>query len=206
MASASKAASASPSGVNQNKPKMTASYLRWQLEKKSVHRAFDFDVYYPLLKSHTWASRIITFSPALAQACVNYYQARFNRRTSDLRPEDVKLLRDLEGSLDNAMTTSSSTRFFVRMSNRSPKDGFPLDPSALSRQFQSELSKFQTPASATASTAAAAAAAPTAPPAPPTDTSTSADEGEEYEDALFARYSANQLMVAYSGIPRMRHL
>lgn len=176
---------------------MTESYLRWQLEKKSVHRPFDFDVYYPLIKDHTWASRIIPFSPNLAQACVNYYQARFNNRTSTLRPGDVELLRDLERSLDDVMSASSSTSFFIRMSNRSPKDGFPLEASKLSRKFQSELSKIESSLSVTApvSTAASASASVAATSASTAPPSSESDD----EDPLLTKYSANDIMVAYSG-------
>ena len=180
--------------ATQKMPGMTESYLRWQLEKKSVHRPFDFDVYYPLLKDHTWASRIIPFSSNLAQACVNYYQARFSKRISRLRPEDVKLLRDLERSLDDAMSASSCTNFFIRMSNRSPKDGFPLEASKLSREFKSELSKITSnPLAMT--TASAATSASAVPPSPESDD----------EDALLTEYSANDIMVAYSGDPHTNH-
>ena len=126
-----------------------ARLLQHHLDKKRLHRPFDFDAYFPLLRAHTWPSSIIPFPPPLARACVNYYQARFNGRRARLRQEDVALLRGLEASLDSAMAErsgansandgASANSFFVRMSNRSPKDGYPLDPTKLYNAFVEEI-------------------------------------------------------------------
>lgn len=109
------------------------------LAKKARHRPFDFDQYYPRIQNHTSSSTIQPFSPDLAQACVNYYQARFNGRRHLFCPQDAALLVKLEATLDQYMVTSRSDGFFLRMTNRSPKDGMPLDSGALRRNFLVEL-------------------------------------------------------------------
>ena len=126
------------------------SYLATKLARKATHQPFDFDRWYPSLRKHTWRSVVLPFPPSLARACVNYYQARYNSRVGRFTPADAALLRDLESRLDHEMGAARPSDdgracsggqtdgegdgrdrggggVFVRMSNRSPKDGTPLD-------------------------------------------------------------------------------
>ena len=176
------------------------------LTRKATHHEFDFEIWYATLSQHTWDSAALLFSPARAQACVNYYQgelqcsshvrgalgrsltallvrslltpprslhnqARFNGRATVFTAADRDVLRELEASLDREMQSLGSddgAGFFVRMSNRSPKDGMPLDPSSLRTKLVSML---------------------------PESISTADDDAE----ALFRGASANDAMTAYCG-------
>jgi hypothetical protein len=89
------------------------SYLAMKLSQKAEHHEFDFDVWYPRLKAHTWASTAVPFSHALATACVHYYQARYNSRRGVFSLEDLALLRELEATLDREMGGDGG--FFVRI-------------------------------------------------------------------------------------------
>ena len=127
---------------------MSASFLSAQLAKKREHRPFDFDMYYRHIEAHTWRSTIIPFSKELAEACVRYYKSRYNigpQSPSLTSSRDAQLLRTLEAQIDREIKAASAQRqsgqCFIRMSNRSPKDGCPLDTSKFRRDARAELVK-----------------------------------------------------------------
>ncbi|EKD71742.1 MAG: hypothetical protein ACD_46C00111G0002 [uncultured bacterium] len=97
-----------------------------RLKKKELHFDFDFDMWYDKLKDYSFKSDVVPITPEIAQAMVNYYSNRFYKRNV-LTKEDVKLLEKLRRNIQLHLNKSKSTHgFFVRMSNRSPKDGTPL--------------------------------------------------------------------------------
>lgn len=99
-----------------------------KLSKKAVHLPFDFDQWYDQLKAHTFKSSILTVDPDTANAMVHFYQTRFLEKDS-LTDHDIELLNTLKNQIAAEMTTlmqESSSGIFVRMSDRSPKDGTPL--------------------------------------------------------------------------------
>ncbi len=108
----------------QAKELMSKHYI----DKKSIHFPFDFDRWYENLKPFTFNSEVISISPDTARAMVNFYQYHYNHREDALKPEDIQILMNLEKEIEQSLSSLNKTGkgVFVRMSNRSPKDGSPL--------------------------------------------------------------------------------
>lgn len=110
---------------------MTPAYAKQQkVDKKAVHFPYDFDRWFARLKPFTFNSEVLAVSPELATAMIRFYQAHFKIRNA-LTNDDIKLLLDLEDRIQRSIMvsnaeTNSTNGVFVRMSNRSPKDGQPL--------------------------------------------------------------------------------
>lgn len=98
--------------------------FRDPLEHKQEHLPFDIEQWYPSLSSVTFDSKFLSLPHEVAQAFVNFYQRRYNNK-NHLTPEDCRLIRAFEPILDEAIrsVSSPSGKVFVRLSNRSPKDG-----------------------------------------------------------------------------------
>jgi len=96
------------------------------LAHKKEHLPFDIERWYPSLSSVTFESKFLILPPEVAQAFVNFYQRRYNNK-DHLTPEDCSLIRGFQPKLEEAIhsvsTSSPSRKVFVRLSNRSPKDG-----------------------------------------------------------------------------------
>jgi len=96
------------------------------LAKKAIHFPYDFDQWYPRLKDFSFHSKIIHISPLIAEAMVHFYQQKFLNK-STLTSSDIENLKQLEKKIQDYISNKKSKDgIFVRMSNRSPKDGIPL--------------------------------------------------------------------------------
>lgn len=102
-------------------------------QKKMEHFPFDFDRWYPALQEHSFNSQLIPILPEAATAMVNYYQQRYNQKpvfTKENAKELDKLEKIIQECLDVKFLSKENNEkqggVFVRMSNRSPKDGAPL--------------------------------------------------------------------------------
>lgn len=109
---------------------MTPAYAKQKIDKKAVHFPYDFDRWFARLKPFTFNSDVLAVSPELAGAMTRFYQAHFKIRNA-LTNDDIRLLLDLEDRIKQSIlafnaATNSTSGVFVRMSNRSPKDGQPL--------------------------------------------------------------------------------
>ena len=92
-------------------------------QKKAAHFLYDFDRWYPNLKQHTAPSVIQPISPAEAEAMVAFYQTRYLHQER-LTLRHIQTLHQLEKTLScTVKKTSDPAGFFVRLSDRSPKDG-----------------------------------------------------------------------------------
>jgi hypothetical protein len=74
-----------------------------------------------MLQDHTFKSHFFPISPVEAQAMVRFYRKRFCQ--GDLMQGDAAVLRGVERRLESHFIQQTDKRMFVRMSNRSPKDG-----------------------------------------------------------------------------------
>ncbi len=100
------------------------------LAKKAEHFPFDFDRWYANLHEYSFPSILLSIKPATARAMVHFYQHYYQHRNV-LTREDVAELRHLHDEIQAKMNKmlrggQSQGGVFVRMSNRSPKDGIPL--------------------------------------------------------------------------------
>lgn len=94
--------------------------------KKDIHRLFDFDQWYPRLEEETFPSFILPISQEIAQAMTNMYRMLFQGR--QMSAEDQRTIGALEKEIQEIINHKFKDRqIFVRMSNRSPKDGIPLN-------------------------------------------------------------------------------
>lgn len=97
-----------------------------KINKKAEHFPFDFDRWFKSLKDFTFNSYILPINQKIARAMVNYYQQRFigrNVLTSKDASNLIKLQTEIQEFMDQIHCKDG---IFVRMSNRSPKDGTPL--------------------------------------------------------------------------------
>lgn len=122
----------------------TAREVTGLAEKKAAHFPFDFDRWYPYLKPYTAPSIILPITPPIAQAMVNYYKTRYLNH-HELTDEQINILERLEKQLRKELKRMPNPNgYFVRMSDRSPKDGnilnkekeFSIDQIQLSLQTQ----------------------------------------------------------------------
>lgn len=99
------------------------------VEKKREHFPYDFDRWYLRLAPLSFYSEILPISPDVAQSMVNYYRHRFLHR-NELTQDDIENIKNLkleiEKRMDLIFRKTNTHDVFVRMSNRSPKDGIPL--------------------------------------------------------------------------------
>jgi D123 len=97
-----------------------------RLSKKTIHFSSDFDRWYPQLKNHTFKSKILPIDVETAKAMVNFYK-RLNLGKGNLTSNDIEAIKSLEQQIDALIQLHFEDEgVFVRMSNRSPKDGTPL--------------------------------------------------------------------------------
>jgi hypothetical protein len=113
-------------------PPMTEKFGAFKLQKKSIHFPYDFDRWFARLKQFTFRSDVLPITPPTARAMVKFYQHYFNIK-HDLTREDVQLLKELEENIESSIRSinkqvGGNNGVFVRMSNRSPKDGAVLLP------------------------------------------------------------------------------
>lgn len=93
--------------------------------KKKMHFPFDFDRWYPTLQPLTFPSEILEVTVPEAQAMMHYYQAHYLMKDV-FTAKDHTILASLKTKIDTLITSHFPNGVFVRMSNRSPKDGLPL--------------------------------------------------------------------------------
>lgn len=124
----SSSSSSQQSVKTKEQEKIEASIEQNKLLKKQTHFPFDFDRWYPSLTQFTFPSVIIPINPATAKALVLLYKQLFHRPKEPLfQSQHRKLLQSLEKQLQQVISEHfTTTPFFVRMSNRSPKDGIPI--------------------------------------------------------------------------------
>ncbi|WP_191968184.1 cell division cycle protein 123 family protein [Legionella longbeachae] len=103
-----------------------ATDVSYATNKKNIHFPFDFDQWYPRLEKLTFPSQILPISTDTAKAMVKFYQVTFLGK-GHLSQEDMKQIRALEKTVAKIMAVNYLNKdVFIRMSNRSPKDGIPL--------------------------------------------------------------------------------
>eukprot|EP01126_Amoeba_proteus_P051453 TRINITY_DN6143_c0_g1_i1.p1 TRINITY_DN6143_c0_g1~~TRINITY_DN6143_c0_g1_i1.p1 ORF type:complete len:391 (+),score=58.23 TRINITY_DN6143_c0_g1_i1:81-1175(+) len=115
--------------------------IRSEHTLRSENLPFDIDVWYPLLKEHTFPTYFLPLSVKEARAILNMYQTSILRRKW-LRPEDVDTLRNLEdriGLLMNKHFQGKSA--FMRLCGRSPKDADPLNHQQVMESYYSWMEK-----------------------------------------------------------------
>jgi hypothetical protein len=96
------------------------------VERKRAHFAFDFDQWFALLRQAdvTFDAVILPLAPAHVNAMLNFYGVRFlNRSPQTLTQLDERRLLEITAALKPHFAASGAGAWFVRMSNRSPKDG-----------------------------------------------------------------------------------
>ena len=95
-----------------------------QLLKRCKNVYFDVEAWYEVIQSETFHTEFILISPSMAQAFVNFYQTRYISRKS-LNSNDIQLIRSIQNQLKEQIFNSKITNgTFIRLSARSPKDGF----------------------------------------------------------------------------------
>lgn len=110
----------------QAKATVSSKAMQSALQKKQRHLPFDFDQWYTKLKDHTFESEILSIKPEVALAMKHYYGQKFLHR-HQLTEKDMQLLIELEQHIQKVLDTKfANQKVFVRMSDRSPKDGLPL--------------------------------------------------------------------------------
>eukprot|EP00128_Syssomonas_multiformis_P015757 Colp12_sorted_trinity150504_noHs@22949 len=105
---------------------------------------FGIDVWYRRLKNETFATVFEPLSREQAESIIAFYETRYNSR-SKLTGEHISILLDLEIRLHDLLTKHfNQDGAFLRLSDRSPKDGEPLDRKSVMRKYESELADLKT--------------------------------------------------------------
>lgn len=94
------------------------------LAMKAENLPFDVEAWYPLVSHLTAPTTFLPLSEKEALAIKCYYQTRFAKR-NNLTQELALALRNLRNRIaESAKASFGSGSFFVRLSSRSPKDGY----------------------------------------------------------------------------------
>lgn len=114
-------------------------YVLKQCENRTKHLDFDVETWYNWLEPVTFKTKCFALSVEQCKALITLYQHRYcSRRPATT--EELTLLTGLEQSIDQAMTETckdfQSSKFFVRLSMRSPKDASPVNPSRFQEVLQ----------------------------------------------------------------------
>eukprot|EP01097_Dermamoeba_algensis_P006620 TRINITY_DN4127_c0_g1_i1.p1 TRINITY_DN4127_c0_g1~~TRINITY_DN4127_c0_g1_i1.p1 ORF type:complete len:395 (+),score=78.24 TRINITY_DN4127_c0_g1_i1:45-1187(+) len=106
--------------------------LQHKKYKKYESFYFDVDCWYEYLRDFTFASSFLPLSVEEVNAFVSYYHTRYNGRNL-LSKRDAELILSLQNRIDKQIEENSwrESGVFIRLSSRSPKDGQPLEVSAL---------------------------------------------------------------------------
>lgn len=99
------------------------SYVNYKLEKYKEHLAYDVESWFTIIHDHTPSCEFINLTTSQAEAMVNFYRYRWNIQ-SNMPIETVQQLNELEKILESKI--EHGKEYFVRCSNRSPKDGLSL--------------------------------------------------------------------------------
>lgn len=99
------------------------------IDRKAFHRPFDLDSYLPFITDLTFSTELITISHDEARAICNYYRQVYLSRENAIGSDDIAVLELLESRIANVLNSThmQGKSIFCRMSNRSPKDGIPLN-------------------------------------------------------------------------------
>ncbi|CAF0942250.1 unnamed protein product [Adineta ricciae] len=116
---------------------------RYKLERQRQHIPFNVESWYPILKVQTFHTEFLSISPSIAQAFVNYYQARYNSKTVLFTHEHLNLIESIENQLKNKLFHRPINEYFIRLSSRSPKDGDCLNQQLLKDIYDQELHRLK---------------------------------------------------------------
>ncbi|CAF3559720.1 unnamed protein product [Rotaria sp. Silwood1] len=132
---------------SNNTIKIPREWYDHQLLKRCENVDFDVEAWYEVIKSETFYTEFISISPSIAQAFVNFYQARYSSTTL-LNSNDIQLIESIQNQLNEQIFNSKANKFqsngtFIRLSSRSPKDGKPLDSRKISHFYHLKLNELQ---------------------------------------------------------------
>ncbi|UJR19979.1 hypothetical protein I4U23_023113 [Adineta vaga] len=138
-------------GQNVSSPKDENNEKELYLHKilrQREHIPFNVESWYKILENETFYTEFLPISPSIAQAFVNYYQARYNSKTSLFNTEHCQLIQSIENQLKEQIFNSKSKTFstdgcFIRLSSRSPKDGNCLNQHMLKELYYQELNRLK---------------------------------------------------------------
>ena len=112
------------------KPNRDNEYKILKQNQKSIHFPFDFDRWYYLFEDlMTEECNIIPIASTEAKAFVNFYKVyclnKYN--STDITNDYNAVLCNITSLIQYKLNTRINKNVFVRMSNRSPKDGISLN-------------------------------------------------------------------------------
>ncbi len=113
-----------------------------QLVKRNANVHFDVEAWYKIIHDQTFSTQFISISPAIAQAFVRFIQTRYTT-TKSVDFHDIQLIELIEKQLKEHVFNSTTKKFFVRLSARSPKDGTPLNTQITNEIYRAKLTELQ---------------------------------------------------------------
>lgn len=120
-----------------------------QLNYKSFHKIrhegcpFCLDQWYPLVEPITYKTYFIPLRLEQAEAITSYYKTKYFEKDEFTRQHTI-ILEDLEKQIDELFErepTLKNKGAFVRLCDRSPKDGHPNNPQYFYKQYLNNLEK-----------------------------------------------------------------
>ena len=100
---------------------------------------FNLDVWYPLVKDITFKSYFIPLEREEGQVIFKYYKSK-----TDLTYSEYKILESLEKKIDTVIQNNENLKkngAFIRLIDRSPKDGDPYNNEKVIEEYKSNLEK-----------------------------------------------------------------
>ncbi|PJD95105.1 MAG: hypothetical protein CK426_07295 [Legionella sp.] len=108
-------------------PEMQSPLFAHSLDKKKIHHAYDFEQWYKKLEPYTFTSRIIAIDKETAIAFTHYYREVMIGHANTLTRQDRLIIAEMENTLASILEEDfHGKEVFIRMSNRSPKDGIAI--------------------------------------------------------------------------------
>jgi len=116
------------------------AYVQRKVELREEHLPFDVEAWYPLISELTFPTTFINITPEQAEAIRGFYITRYNNRKNEFQMNQVKLIKELEQTLDEVLSLKQfEFGSFVRFSSRSPKDGVPYTIHDFESSYNSSL-------------------------------------------------------------------
>ena len=101
---------------------------------------FNIDVWYPLVKDITFKTYFIPLEKEEGQIIYKFYNSK-----KDITYEDYKILESLEKKIDSEIEKNEELKkngAFLRLIDRSPKDGDPYDNKKVLEEYKNNLQKY----------------------------------------------------------------
>ena len=100
---------------------------------------FNLDVWYPLVKDITFKSYFIPLEREEGKVIVKYYKSK-----ADITYNEYKILESLERKIDTVIQNNDNLKkngAFIRLIDRSPKDGDPYNNEKVLEEYKNNLEK-----------------------------------------------------------------